>query len=228
MAGQLRLSETQLSDLRSISELTVSSLQSILGRLNELTPTPMYAEEVRGVFLDVLPDKPQLVDTLQKQVLGLAGLQYRSDVPPDVLIEALRSSLEARFKPEEIDGWKLIESVFRDILASQAIRTLVKSIELTYDYANLVQSINVITDIRPVFDDAADHVIGAVVSFTLRLTYENGSNVQSLSLAIDAEDVEKLRDQCDRALKKAETGRHHFADTKGTTTRIEISGKSGR
>jgi len=51
MAGQLRLSETQLSDLRSISELTVSSLQSILGRLNELTPTPMYAEEVRGVFL---------------------------------------------------------------------------------------------------------------------------------------------------------------------------------
>ena len=51
MAGQLRSSETQLSDLRSISELTVSSLQSILGRLNELTPTPMYAEEVRGVFL---------------------------------------------------------------------------------------------------------------------------------------------------------------------------------
>ena len=228
MAGQLRLSETQLSDLRSISELNVSSLQSILERLHELTPPPMYAEEVRRVFLDELPEQPQLVDTLQRQVLGLAGLQYRSDVPPDELIEVLRSSLEARFNPEEIDGWKAIQSVFRDILASQAIRTVVKSVELTYDYANLVQSTNVITDIRPVFDDGADRVIGAVVSFTLRLTFENGSNVQSLSLAIDAEDVEKLRDQCDRALKKAETGRHHFADTKGTTTRIEISGKSGR
>jgi len=228
MAGQLRLSDTQLSDLRSISELNVKSLQSILERLLELTPPPMYAEEVRRVFLDELPDRPQLVDTLQRQVLGLAGLQYRSNVPPDALIEVLRSSLEATFKPEEIDGWKAIQSVFRDILASQAIRTVVKSLELTYDYANLVQSTNVITDIRPVFDDGADHVIGAVVSFTLRLTFENGNNVQSLSLAIDAEDVEKLRDQCDRALKKAETGRHHFADTKGTTTRIEISGKSGR
>ena len=101
--------------------------------------------------------------------------------------------------------------LFHEILGSRAIRTTVKSLELLYDYANLIQSSNVITDIRAVFDDEADHVIGAIVSFTLRMSYQNGNSAHSLSLAMDAEDVRKLQEQCRRALKKAETARTQFS-----------------
>jgi len=224
MAGQLRLSETQLSDLKLIAELSESQLRSVLAGLSELTSIPMSQEEVRQVFSQAIPNRTSLVDSLVRQVLALAGLQYRSDIPHDELLLALRSSLDSKLPPESMDAWNRIEPVFGELLRSQSIRTVVKSLELTYDYANLIQSTNVVTDIRPIFDDEAEEVIGSVVSFTLRLSYQNGNNVQSLSFAFDAEDVKRLRDQCIRALRKAETARHHFSEVKGARTRIEISG----
>ena len=225
MAGQLRLSETQLSDFRSLVELPETRLRSILDRLNELTPVPMSQKEVRRVISGVLPDEQAKVEALTRQVLALAGLQYRSDIPHNELDRALRSSLEGKLNPEELEAWDHISPLFSEILASRAIRTTVKSLELLYDYANLVQSSNVITDVRPVFDDEADNVIGAIVSFTLRLSYQNGTSSNSLSLAIDAEDVRKLEEQCRRALKKAETARIQFSGPSDSETRIEISGK---
>jgi hypothetical protein len=228
MPGQLRLSETQLSDFRSLVELPEAQLRSILDRLNKRTPVPMSQEEVRRVIAEILPEEQAKVEALTRQLLALAGLQYRSDVPHDELNEALRNSLDGKLDPTELEGWDRISPLFNEILASPAIRTTVKSLELLYDYANFVQSSNVITDVRPVFDDEAEHVIGAIISFTLRLSYQNGNSVHSLSVAMDAEDVGKLQNQCRRALKKAETARTHFSGPSGSETRIEISGKFER
>src|SRR4051794_41138156 len=99
MAGQLRLSESQLSDFRSLVELPETQLRSILDRLNELTPIPMSQEEVRRVVSGVLPDEQGKVEALTRQVLALAGLQYRSDLPHEALNKALRSSLEGKLSP---------------------------------------------------------------------------------------------------------------------------------
>jgi hypothetical protein len=228
MAGQLRLSETQLSDFRSLVELPEAQLSSILRQLNELTPVPMSQEEVRRVISRVLPDEQAKVEALTRQVFGLAGLQYRSDIPHNELNEALRSSMEEKLDSSEMEAWDQISPLFNQILASRAIHTTVKSLELLYDYANLATSSNVITDVRPVFDDEADHVIGAIVSFTLRLSYQNGNSANSLSLAMDAEDVRKLQEQCKRALKKAETARTQFSGSNASETRVEISGKFER
>jgi hypothetical protein len=225
MAGQLRLSETQLSDFSSIVELPEEVLRSILDHLNELTPAPMSQEEVRRLIAEVLPEEPRKVESISRQVLALAGLQYRSDIPYDELMAALRASLAARIEKNALEAWDLVSPIFRDILACQPIRITVKSLDLRYDYENLTRSTNVLTDVRPIFDDDADRVIGAIVSFTLRLNYENGDSTRSLSLAMDAEDITRLQRQCERALKKAETARTQFSEHDAPRTRIEISGK---
>ena len=224
MAGQLRLSETQLSDLKLITQLSESQLRSALARLSELTRILMSQEEVRRVFAEAIPDHPNLVEPLVQQVLALAGLQFRSGTPHDELLSAFRTSLNGKLEPESIEAWNRIDQVFGELIRSPPIRNVVKSLELTYDYANLIHSTNVVTDVRPIFDDKAEDVLGSVVSFTLRLSYQNGNNVQSLSLAFDAEEIKRLRDQCIRALKKAETARRHFSEPQDKKTRIEISG----
>jgi hypothetical protein len=224
MAGQLRLSETQLSDLRLITQLSESQLHSVLARLSEPTRILMSQEEVRRIFSEAIPDHPRLVDALVRQVLALAGLQFRFGTPHAELLSALRTSLDGKLELQSIDAWNRIDGVFGELVRSQPIRNVVKSLELTYDYANLIHSTNVITDIRPIFDDEAEVVLGSVVSFTLSLSYRNGNNEHSLNLAFDAEEIQRLLDQCGRALKKAETARRHFSDAQGKKTRIEISG----
>lgn len=118
MAGQLRLSETQLSDFRSLVTIPATQMRSILDRLNEITPVPMSQEEVRRVVLGVIPEQAR-AEALTRQVLALAGLQYRSDRPYDELNQALRSSLEAKFDPPKLAAWDLISPLFNDILTSR-------------------------------------------------------------------------------------------------------------
>lgn len=228
MSGQLSLSESQLSDFRAIVKLTEAQLGALHKRLGDLVPVPMSRKEIRRAITEVLPDAPEQVEAVTRQALALAGLQYRYDIPQDELANVLRESLGGKLSPSQMEAWGRIAPIFLDILASRAIRTTVKSVDLRYDYANLVQSSNVIIDLRPVFDDGADHAIGAIVSFTLRLSYQNGDNTHSLSLAMDAEDVGRLQEQCRRAMKKAESARTEFSGPNGSVSRVEISGKLER
>ncbi|MHB1560795.1 MAG: hypothetical protein ACYC61_25350 [Isosphaeraceae bacterium] len=225
MTGQLRLSETQLSDFRSIVGLSKEQLRAILDRLNELSPAPMSQMEVRRVVGEVLREEQEKGEAVTRQALALAGLQYRHSIPHDELVQVLGRSLDGKLSREEMEAWGFIAPLFQEMLGSRAIRTIVKSLELLYDYANLIQSTNVITDLRPVYDDEAEHAIGAIVSFTLRLSYMNGDTVHSLSLAMDAEDVNRLQAQCKRALKKAESAQIQFSGQDGSEPRIKISGK---
>ena len=87
---------------------------------------------------------------------------------------------------------------------------VVKSMELSYDYANLIRDIRIVTDLRPLFDEQGGNVEAGVVSHTLRVNYSSEDGRHELSLALDLQDIEKLKKQCDRAILKAITVRDAF------------------
>lgn len=98
------------------------------------------------------------------------------------------------------------EPQLRQLFQADAIRTVSKATDLAYDHANLFQGARIVTDIRPVFNDLDDDQLkmdGAVVSYTLRMHFDNRDGNHSLSIALDESDVLVLKDQCERALQKA-------------------------
>ena len=82
---------------------------------------------------------------------------------------------------------------------------MAKALYLAYEYANLLQSVKILTDLRPVFNEGGDDIDGAVVSYTLRLYYDNPEGNHSLSVAFDEQDIQNLHKECERALTKAKT-----------------------
>lgn len=68
----------------------------------------------------------------------------------------------------------------------------------------MLQNARIITDVRPVFNEEGSEIEGAIVSFTLRLHYDNIGGSESLSVALDEGDVQKMLATCQRALKKAQ------------------------
>src|SRR4051794_36748296 len=135
MAGQLRLSEPQLSDFRTLVSLRESEIRSIFERLNGMGSVPMSQSEIRSAINGAIPGNPKASSALTRQLLGLAGLQYRSDVSGDELLPSLRKSLEDELDSTQLDAWDQISSLFGELLSTQAIRTTVKSLDLLYDYA---------------------------------------------------------------------------------------------
>jgi len=93
------------------------------------------------------------------------------------------------------------------LLKCRPVRLAATAIELSYDYANLVRNVRILSDIRPLYDEEAEKIEGAVISHTMRLHYDSADGEHELSLAMDEKDISNLMEQCKRALKKSQTAK---------------------
>jgi hypothetical protein len=170
----------------------------------------------------VLADRKGAADSVVRQALSLHGLvrQGRRSLP-DVL-EGIRSGIEADsgWTDEEKEKWQAVEPQFRELVASPAVRLVTTAIDLSYEYANLLRRARILTDIRPLYNNDATEIEGAVVSHTLRLRYDSIDGNHQLSIAMDELDVRELVKECERALRKATTARHLMKDKVNVPTII--------
>ena len=87
-----------------------------------------------------------------------------------------------------------------------------KAIDLLYDCDNLLQRTRVLTDVRPLFSDDARRVEGAVVAHTLRVRYDHAGRDEEISFSLDAADLRRLIDHCERGLLKEATARRELPE----------------
>ena len=214
MATQRKLERHQIEDLEVIRELGPETLRAIVDRLGELDPAPLRPEKLFDTVVEVLADRKDAADSVVRQALSLHGLvrQGRRSVP-DVL-EGIRSGIDADsgWTNEQKEKWQAVAPQFHELVASRAVRLVTTAIDLSYEYANLLQRTRILTDIRPLYNNDATEIEGAVVSHTLRLRYSRIDGNHQLSIAMDELDVRELAKECDRALRKATTARDLMKD----------------
>jgi hypothetical protein len=168
--------------------------------------------------------RPGSADILLRQALSLTSLRRRRKLIADDVVAGIRQGLRNAATPWEgdsLDRWNAIEPAFLRLISSAKVETTAKVLDLSYDYANLLQTTRIVTDIRPVFDNEVTRIDGAVVSFTLRLNYDNIEGSHSLSIAMNQADVEFLKQQCERALTKSILAKETIGEL---PLRVTISG----
>ena len=205
MAIQIQLSKSQIFDLKAIVDLGPDVLGQVVDRIDRMEPPPLAPADLQAVIREVVTE-PGSADILLRQALSLTSLRRRRKLNADDVVAGLRQGLRNAATPwdgAELDRWSEIESPFLRLINSAKVETTAKVLDLSYDYANLLQTTRIVTDIRPIFDNEVSRIDGAVVSFTLRLNYDNIEGSHSLSIAMNQADVEFLKQQCERALKKS-------------------------
>lgn len=205
MAIQIQLNKSQLSDLKAIVDLGPDILAQVVDRIDRMEPPPLAPADLQAVIREVVT-RPGAADTLLRQTLSLTSLRRRRSLNADEVIAGIRQGLRNATTPWDstaLDRWNTIEPPFLRLISSARVETTAKVLDLSYDYANLLQTTRIVTDIRPVFDNDVTRIDGAVVSFTLRLNYDNIEGSHSLSIAMNQADIEFLKQQCERALKKS-------------------------
>jgi len=142
--------------------------------------------------------------------MWLTNLRRQRDLRIEELLEGLHQSIvtSQSWSEEDISRWKKLEPQLLSLFSLRTLEIVVKAMDLAYDYSNLLQTTKILTDIRPVFNEDASAIQGAVISYTLRIYFSTlqGSS-ESLSLALDEDDIKKLIKNCDRALEKAQTAK---------------------
>lgn len=103
-----------------------------------------------------------------------------------------------------VELWKKAEAdILTALSPDNALAILEKSIGLGYSHQNVLVNVRLITDIRPVFNDDATKIVKMVTTNLLMLDYFDGTASKRLHITVDASDVERLKQLCDRAQRKA-------------------------
>lgn len=208
MAGQSEMDEQLNYDLQVVRDLDVELLRKTAVHLKQLHPVPLKPEQLFAAVAEVT-ERLDVADVFVRLALTLYGRVRQAGCGLSDVLDELSSAIEQNpdWSVEEIERWKAIDSVFRELIGAPVVRLVTTAIDLSYEHANLLLNARILTDIRPLYSLDATVIEGAVVSHTLRLRYETIDGAKELTISLDETDVEKLVEQCERAQTKSKTAR---------------------
>lgn len=219
MAVKIKFNPDQLKQLLRCAKIDGEKLADLVIQLGNHTEPILLPDRLLDELKKQLSEDE--AELLLSQVLWLSMLVRVSESKSVDVMKALRDAVDS---PDRQAEWDSIAVSMQGLIDSTPIRLVTKAMELSYDYANLLRKARIITDLRPLFDDEGEKVEGGVVTHTLRVAYLSDDGGHEVSLALDLQDVKKLREQCDRAIIKANSIRDEFVQS--TKKPCLISGES--
>jgi len=117
------------------------------------------------------------------------------------------------WKNENLEEWERISGKLSPFLQpdnffSQAS----KAFDLLSERPAVLQGARLLTELRPIFDEAATGTLTHLLTNTLVVDYWDGQNSQSLHVSLDSSDLEKLAKEIERAKRKINVCRKEAAD----------------
>ncbi len=191
----------QVNSLEALAHLNRQKIITAVVLVENANPTPLTPGELLQIIAgsDVTSDE---AERIAEQAISLHGLMHSSGFEADEIVNALRTAISVSATP--IPSW---DDEFSDLLTrlitTSSVRAVSKAATLAYEHMHLFRSARLVTDVRPVFDEDAVDIDGAIISHDLRLEYFGRSGSSSLSVTLDTPDLLQLFHQCKRALTKA-------------------------
>lgn len=212
--------ESLWGDLKRICNLGCEEFRRVVSQFLASSSKSITAEALFADFAKIIEGDES--EAVVSSVLVINNVARDRNAEISTVLQYMRIDAENRWDDAILQVWDEIQPVFEELCSAPVVRRVSKAMELSYDYANLFQGAKILTDIRPIFSGQVEdlEIDGAVVSYTLRLHYDNRDGDHSLSITLDESDVIALAEQCDRALLKADASRELFAAKTGLPTAI--------
>lgn len=159
----------------------------------------IYSEKQSSKIVDVLASLYRLKESETKSINEIV----------ENICQALRETNDVNLKPRPN-----FEKSLTSLLSLKTIGASFKALGLLTDYEKTFVDSRIILDIRPVFDDNLDNKIETgVIVHNLRIEYHKGKDThEEIFLALDSNDLNKLKEQILRALKKEKSIKLNLKD----------------
>lgn len=187
-----------LDKLISVSEAKLAALREALAHVSTLLRIADFQDILRRHL-----DQKDVRD-VARLLLSLRRYADGRDVGVTEVFGALVEGLKVFGWPEEkittlVDRRSLIEG----ILNLEAIHCAYKLGDLYFSHERHLHDASILTEMRPVFDSSRKVVKGYILYSSLRLVYSDRFEKETmLTIAMKRQEIEGLRDECNRALAK--------------------------
>jgi hypothetical protein len=108
-----------------------------------------------------------------------------------------------KLKPERRDIFK--QRITRLLAPSSSLAITARAVDVLTEHERIFTSARIITDIRSVFSDPSEKPSAAFIVHMLNIHYRQGREKKEFFVALDSDDIAKLKEVLDRAEKKAKS-----------------------
>ncbi len=198
--SSIEIPQSQRAPLKTLLRLDSLKREALLDSLEEAGSSLVAS---RAALADATGLSAADADDTLYMLLGLYHAHRRRVLDPASLTKALRADddLGAEASGDEED----LESFFERLFTLESsLGILSKAYRLTREHAHTYCAADIVSDLRPVFDDVEGRPVAATLVHTLRLAYHKGPSLklEELFIGLSKADLEHLSSVISRALKK--------------------------
>jgi hypothetical protein len=196
----IRIPPSQRNALATLGRLPVELYERLVENLAKARPCVSLAE-MRKRVKEGVEASGLKQENLVGAIVSLATTASRYD-RSDGLIEQVVNTVQE--SSEKIDP-SLLRSRLGDLIALPVLYLSTKSSVLQVEHDRVFNSCRIVTDLRPVFQDAIEKDWACLVIHHLHLTCMRKRQIEDLYLALDDRDLDLLAEAIARARTKAST-----------------------
>jgi hypothetical protein len=203
LEGSVRVPNEVRAGLRQVLELDQPAFDRLRTTLRNEPAHASLTGLTNAVIQGLAPTEPRRVSELVDAMFWLVARLSISDSKPEEFAVSVGNSDDLALT--EPDRQKARQR-FADLLTSDALVGTYKAFDLLTEHDHVFLDGRIVTDIRPVFRDAATQPpLGAVIVHTLKITYGKGHDHFDYFVALDDADLNTLQKAIGRAVEKAST-----------------------
>jgi len=227
MATIIQLDEEQIEELAAIANLG-DKLWEIVSRVGEVGPRVGTLLIARRLSKILGLDLDQVILAINGLV-HVYGMRSELESTGEATVEALASGLEKANKPEVLSAWKGAKTkIVQALDALNDEHALVLSHKAGFVASfrpNIVHTMKLFTDTRPVFSESGKRVLFTIIGHTLSIEYHEGyGRHREIQLSLDATDVAILLDLCMQADEQADALKASISGPAGIPFELEDDG----
>jgi hypothetical protein len=198
---QIALREENAEELKRVVALPVADLTKAVELLQKehYVRSPEKLEVIlRRIF------RPDVVGSIVSFGISFAALADQRGVDVAVVLDATERALrKSGWSDEELELFSSRKSLLCEISSTRAFFLGSKVSSLFRAAGNHVHEVRSIVDVRPVFNSAKSRIETLAVFTNLCFTVSDGHEEErNLQIALDFEDLLRVRDVCQSALDK--------------------------
>jgi hypothetical protein len=200
---RMNFSGSQVDDLAKLCGLGAPRLNQLVNALERVGST-IRRSELRRVIAEVAASE-EVTNAVYRVLSGLALARRMRGTEVSDLLDAIANTLPGSgWDEDKLRLWHECAPIVGRLIQCPAVVLSTKARDLSEDFERVLSNTRILTDMRPIYDDV-DIIVGVEITQTLRIEYVSPSDnsPKTISFVLDHKDIEKLRDDCARALTKA-------------------------
>lgn len=206
------------STLRGLGEGQARQLISALEGVEPVRRRASFYAKVASEAGGVI-ERESLYDILDT-LISLFGLRDNMSVSTPEFVRGVADAMDgSEFEDLAFadDGERdAFEAKLTRLLETEPLEVAAKALSLVYEQDHIVHGdFRVLTDMRPVFssNSAGPSMQGAMVTYTLKFEYHDGSELREQFVSLNARQVDQLAEVVERARLKAEEIKRFLEDS---------------